>query len=84
MTEIPRILMGAEAAVPEAGGKGAALAKLAATFPVPAFFVITADAFTETGLKPGVVIRAPAPLCCDQGATTSTSAPAAHNALRSS
>jgi phosphoenolpyruvate synthase/pyruvate phosphate dikinase len=54
MTDTPRILVGAEAAVPEAGGKGAALAKLAATFPVPAFFVITADAFTEAGLKPGI------------------------------
>jgi phosphohistidine swiveling domain-containing protein len=54
MTDTPRILVGAEAAVPEAGGKGAALAKLAATFPVPAFFVITADAFTESGLKPGM------------------------------
>jgi phosphohistidine swiveling domain-containing protein len=54
MTDTPRILVGAEAAVPEAGGKGAALAMLAATFPVPAFFVITADAFTETGLKPGI------------------------------
>ena len=35
-----------------AGGKGAALAKLAATFPVPAFFVITAEAFDENGLLP--------------------------------
>lgn len=34
-----------------AGGKGAALAKLAATFPVPAFFVIPADAFDAIGLK---------------------------------
>lgn len=34
-----------------AGGKGAALAKLAATFPVPAFFVIPAEAFDEAGLK---------------------------------
>ncbi len=34
-----------------AGGKGAALAKLAATFPVPAFFVIPAEAFDELGLK---------------------------------
>ena len=34
-----------------AGGKGAALAKLAATFPVPAFFVIPAEAFDEEGLK---------------------------------
>jgi rifampicin phosphotransferase len=36
-----------------AGGKGAALAKLAATFPVPAFFVIAAEAFDDGGLKPG-------------------------------
>ncbi|MFT3725069.1 MAG: PEP/pyruvate-binding domain-containing protein [Hyphomonadaceae bacterium] len=34
-----------------AGGKGAALAKLAATFPVPAFFVIQAEAFDDAGLK---------------------------------
>lgn len=34
-----------------AGGKGAALAKLAATFPVPAFFVIAAEAFDQDGLK---------------------------------
>src|SRR6185503_11424967 len=34
-----------------AGGKGAALAKLAAQFPVPAFFVIPAEAFDEGGLK---------------------------------
>lgn len=34
----------------DAGGKGAALAKLAATFPVPAFFVIAAEAFDENGL----------------------------------
>ncbi len=34
-----------------AGGKGAALARLAATFPVPAFFVISADAFNKDGLK---------------------------------
>ncbi len=35
-----------------AGGKGAALAKLAATFPVPAFFVVSADAFNDAGLRP--------------------------------
>ena len=35
-----------------AGGKGAALAKLAAAFPVPDFFVIPAEAFDESGLKP--------------------------------
>lgn len=34
-----------------AGGKGAALAKLDATFPVPAFFVIAAEAFDQDGLK---------------------------------
>lgn len=34
-----------------AGGKGSALAKLAAKFPVPAFFVIPAEAFDEAGLK---------------------------------
>lgn len=34
-----------------AGGKGATLAKLAATFPVPAFFVIAAEAFDQDGLK---------------------------------
>jgi phosphohistidine swiveling domain-containing protein len=38
-----------------AGGKGAALAKLAATFPVPAFFVISADAFSQAGLLDGVL-----------------------------
>ena len=36
----------------DAGGKGAALAKLAATFPVPAFFVIAAEAFDKSGLLP--------------------------------
>ena len=45
-------MFGADAAVPEAGGKGAALAKLAATFDVPVFFVIRADAFDAGGLKP--------------------------------
>jgi phosphoenolpyruvate synthase/pyruvate phosphate dikinase len=44
-------MFGAHAAVPEAGGKGAALAKLAATFPVPVFFVISADAFDASGMK---------------------------------
>ncbi len=34
-----------------AGGKGAALAQLAATFPVPDFFVITAEAFMSRGLR---------------------------------
>ncbi len=34
-----------------AGGKGAALAKLAAKFPVPSFFVVPAEAFDEAGLK---------------------------------
>ncbi len=51
MSDLPRILFGADAAVPEAGGKGAALAKLAATFPVPAFFVISADSFDASGMK---------------------------------
>ena len=34
-----------------AGGKGAALARLAATFPVPAFFVIAAEALDRDGLR---------------------------------
>ncbi len=51
MTDTPRILVGADAAVSDAGGKGAALAKLAATFPVPVFFVIPADAFDAEGMK---------------------------------
>ncbi|HEV7693090.1 MAG TPA: PEP/pyruvate-binding domain-containing protein [Hyphomonadaceae bacterium] len=38
-----------------AGGKGSALAKLAAKFPVPAFFVIPAEAFDEAGLKVAAV-----------------------------
>jgi len=46
------ILTGKAAQSPTvAGGKGAALAKLAAQFPVPAFFVIPAEAFDEAGLK---------------------------------
>lgn len=53
MSDFPSIVFGADAAVPEAGGKGAALAKLAATFPVPAFFVIGADAFDAEGMKAG-------------------------------
>lgn len=45
------LLKGADAAdVAVAGGKAAALARLAAAFRVPAFFVIPADAFTEQGL----------------------------------
>jgi phosphohistidine swiveling domain-containing protein len=52
MSDASGILMGADAAVPEAGGKGAALAKLATTFPVPTFFVIRAGAFDTDGLKP--------------------------------
>lgn len=51
MSDSARILFGADAVVPEAGGKGAALAKLAAMFPVPAFFVIGAEAFDQAGLK---------------------------------
>ncbi len=35
-----------------AGGKGAALARLAEKFPVPAFFVIGAEAFDEAGIRP--------------------------------
>src|SRR5579871_4298342 len=38
-----------------AGGKGAALARLAANFPVPRFFVIPSEAFDEAGLKPEAV-----------------------------
>jgi pyruvate,water dikinase len=46
------VLTGEAALSPaQAGGKGAALARLAATFPVPAFFVITAEAFDQNGLK---------------------------------
>jgi pyruvate,water dikinase len=41
----------------DAGGKGAALAKLAATFPVPAFFAIAAEAFNENGLLPAAFER---------------------------
>jgi pyruvate,water dikinase len=43
---------GAATDAAQAGGKGAALARLAATFPVPAFFVIPAEAFDAAGLKP--------------------------------
>jgi len=51
-SEAPFILTGdAAMSAAAAGGKGAALAKLAATFPVPAFFVISAEAFEEKGLK---------------------------------
>jgi len=51
-SEAPFILTGEAAmSAAAAGGKGAALAKLAATFPVPAFFVISAEAFDATGLK---------------------------------
>jgi rifampicin phosphotransferase len=46
------ILTGEAATSPAAaGGKGAALAKLAAQFPVPAFFVIPAEALNDAGLK---------------------------------
>lgn len=45
------IMFGADAARPEAGGKGAALGKLAAAFPVPSFFVIPVEAFGEDGLS---------------------------------
>lgn len=48
----PYILVGAAAcSTARAGGKGAALAALADAFPVPAFFVIAVDAFTEQGLR---------------------------------
>ena len=51
-SDAPFILTGEAAmSAAEAGGKGAALAKLAATFPVPAFFVISAVAFDANGLK---------------------------------
>ena len=57
MTEAKRYVLTGEAAMSpaDAGGKGAALAKLAATFPVPAFFVVAAEAFDETGLLPDAV-----------------------------
>ncbi|MEZ6028898.1 MAG: PEP/pyruvate-binding domain-containing protein [Hyphomonadaceae bacterium] len=45
------IMFGADAARPEAGGKGAALGKLAAAFPVPSFFVIPVEAFGADGLS---------------------------------
>lgn len=51
-TEDRFVLAGDRAqSVAVAGGKGAALAKLAAFFPVPAFFVIPAEAFDPSGLK---------------------------------
>lgn len=50
--DAPFVLTGEAAmSAAAAGGKGAALAKLATTFPVPAFFVISAEAFEEKGLK---------------------------------
>jgi len=54
MSSQPSHVLTGEAAMSPAmaGGKGAALAKLAATFPVPAFFVIAAEAFDAAGLKP--------------------------------
>jgi rifampicin phosphotransferase len=53
VTEAQRFILTGEAAMSSAvaGGKGAALAKLAASFPVPAFFVIPAEAFDEAGLN---------------------------------
>lgn len=45
------VLRDAAAAIPEAGGKGRALAEAARHFPVPHFFVILSDAFTDAGLK---------------------------------
>ena len=54
MTGSRFVLEGADARdAGRAGGKGAALAKLAASFPVPAFFVLSADAFSEAGLDVG-------------------------------
>jgi pyruvate,water dikinase len=49
----PEFVVAGEAAMSAAlaGGKGAALAKLGAAFPVPAFFVITPGTFDETGPK---------------------------------
>ncbi len=41
----------ARLSVEQAGGKGAALAQLAADFPVPDFFVISAEAFMTRGLR---------------------------------
>ncbi|MDP3737623.1 MAG: PEP/pyruvate-binding domain-containing protein [Hyphomonadaceae bacterium] len=48
-----RFILSGEAAMSSAvaGGKGAALAKLAAKFPVPAFFVIPAEGFDDAGLQ---------------------------------
>jgi phosphoenolpyruvate synthase/pyruvate phosphate dikinase len=48
-----RFILAGEAAMSPAvaGGKGAALAKLAAQFPVPPFFVIPADAFDDSGCR---------------------------------
>ncbi len=53
MSEVRGYVLTGDAAMSPAlaGGKGAALAKLAATFPVPAFFVIAAEAFDQDGLK---------------------------------
>lgn len=50
-----RLLSGAAAIdVALAGGKGAALAKLAAAFPVPAFFVIPVEAIDVAGVRPEI------------------------------
>jgi phosphohistidine swiveling domain-containing protein len=55
LTEEGALLRGEEAASPStAGGKGAALAKLASGFPVPPFFVIPADAIDENGIRPEI------------------------------
>lgn len=52
LTSSRSILAAAQALDPaEAGGKAAALARLAADFPIPGFFVIRAGAFTGTGLS---------------------------------
>jgi pyruvate,water dikinase len=53
VNETQRFILTGEAAQSPAvaGGKGASLARLAAKFPVPAFFVIPAEAFDEAGLN---------------------------------
>ena len=58
--------------------------EVAAQSPAYAAGGVTRCTVSGTGANPGVVIRAPAPLWLANGATTRTSAPAAHSALRSS
>lgn len=64
LTEDARALLrGEEATSPAvAGGKGSALARLAASFPVPDFFVIPADAIDEDGLRPEIQLELAATL----------------------